>query len=309
MTRVVFSANGTDPAVWVTQLAKLLPDMEVVPFVVDDTRRADYAVVWAPDSGLFDRQRHLKAIFNLGAGVDALIRMHNLPAHVPVVRLGDAGMSVQMAEYVCHTVIRFTREFDRFEADMRGNRWKFRKPTQRGDFPVGVMGLGMIGARVARAVASFDMPVYGWSRSEKVIDGVQCLWGQSGFEPFLRATRILVCLLPLTADTDSILNKKNLAKLKPGSYLINVARGAHLVEEDLLTLLDSGQMAGATLDVFRQEPLPPTHPFWNHPKIVMTPHISARTLRDFTLAQIAEKIHILERGQPIEGIVDRARGY
>ena len=283
--------------------------MEVVPFTAQDRTPADYAVVWAPDAALFEQQLRLKAIFNLGAGVDALIRMQGLPASVPIVRLEDAGMSVQMAEYVCHAIIRFTREFETYESDMRAGHWKLRKPAQKDDYPVGVMGLGAIGARVARAVASFEMPVVGWSRNPRQIDGIQCWWGEEGLEPFLRATRILVCLLPLTPDTDSILNHENLSKLKPQSYLINVARGAHLVDEDLLSVLDSRHLAGATLDVFRQEPLPPTHPFWNHPNIVMTPHISARTLREFTVLQIAQKIRALEQGQPIHGIVDRDRGY
>jgi glyoxylate/hydroxypyruvate reductase A len=309
MTRVVFSASQTEPTRWVEGLARLLPEAKVIVFDPADTVPADYAVVWAPPATLFEQQRNLKGIFNLGAGIDALMRMKNLPASVPVVRLGDAGMSVQMAEYVCHAVIRHTRELDLFENAMRSGEWTFRKPTIRANFPVGIMGLSAIGARVAHAVAAFEFPVLGWSRTPKELPGVRCLSGAAELDAFLRAVRILVCVLPLTADTESILNLDNLSKLKSDAYLINVARGAHLVDEDLIALLAGGQLAGATLDVFREEPLPAGHPFWGHPKIVLTPHISARTLREDSLAQIAGKIRQLERGESIHGIVDRERGY
>jgi glyoxylate/hydroxypyruvate reductase A len=218
-------------------------------------------------------------------------------------------MSVQMAEYVCHAVIRHTRELDLFESASRSGQWAFRKPTIRSHYPVGIMGLGAIGARVAQALIEFEYPVRGWSRTAKNLPGVTCYSGAAGLDPFLRSCRILVCVLPLTPETESILNRENLTKLIDGAYLINVARGAHLVDADLLALLESGQLTGATLDVFREEPLPAGHPFWSHPRIVMTPHISARTLREASLAQIAGKIEQLERGLPIEGIVDRKRGY
>jgi glyoxylate/hydroxypyruvate reductase A len=171
------------------------------------------------------------------------------------------------------------------------------------------MGLGVLGPRVAQALARFEFPVNGWSRSAKAIDGVQCFSGQAGFNDFLAASRILVCLLPLTPDTDNIMCHDTLARLQPGGYVINVARGAHLVDEDLLALLDSGHLAGATLDVFRTEPLPPANPFWRHPSITITPHTSARTLRETSIAQIVGKMAALERGENIAGIVDTARGY
>jgi glyoxylate/hydroxypyruvate reductase A len=214
-----------------------------------------------------------------------------------------------MAEFVCHAVIRHFRELDAYEREMGQGRWGFRRPRSRAEHPVGVMGLGVLGARVAQAVAQFEFPVRGWSRNAKDIPGVQCFSGDQGLKDFLAVTRILVCLLPLTPETEGILNKDTLGRLMPGGYLVNVARGAHLVEEDLLALVDAGHMAGAALDVFRTEPLPAGHPFWNHPKITITPHTSARTLRDETIAQIAGKIHALGRGEPIAGVVDRKRGY
>ena len=269
---------------------------------------ADYAVVWAPPQRFFDEQAQLKGIFNIGAGVDALLKLR-LPAHALLVRLQDAGMSVQMAEYVCHAVIRHFREFDGYEADIKAGLWSYRKPRLRADFPVGVMGLGVLGQRVAQALTGFDFRVTGWSRSGKVIEGVSCFAGAAQLGDFLQASKVLVNLLPLTPDTQGIMRLETLSQLQSGGYVINVARGAHLVDDDLITLLDSGHLSGATLDVFRTEPLPAEHPFWRHSKITLTPHTSARTLRDETIAQIAGKIVALEAGQPIDGIVDQVRGY
>jgi len=155
----------------------------------------------------------------------------------------------------------------------------------------------------------FEFPVNGWSRSPKSIDGVRGFSGSGGFHDFLAASRVLVNLLPLTSDTQDILNRDTLARLQPGGYVINVARGAHLVEDDLIALLDAGHLAGATLDVFRTEPLPAGHPFWTHPKITVTPHTSARTLRTESVAQIAGKIGALERGETVSGVVDAGVGY
>jgi glyoxylate/hydroxypyruvate reductase A len=311
MSEIVFCANGGDPGVWVNELALRLPHATVRAFDPEGRpgAAADYAVVWAPDALLFEKETRLKAIFNLGAGVDALMRMPNLPKGVPIVRLGDAGMAVQMAEYVSQAVIRFMRELDHYERDMRAGRWTLRKPPVREQFPIAVLGLGAIGARVAQTLAGLEFPVSGWARSTRDVAGVRCLSGDAGLDAVLRASRIVVCLLPLTAATDSILNRTNLEKLKPGGYVINVARGAHLVDEDLIALIDSRHLSGAMLDVFRSEPLPAGHPFWSHPGIVMTPHISARTLRATTVMQISEKIQRLEQGLQIAGIVDRAQGY
>jgi glyoxylate/hydroxypyruvate reductase A len=265
-------------------------------------------VVWSPPQQFLDEQPRLKGIFNIGAGVDALLKLR-LPPDPVVVRLDDAGMSVQMAEFVCHALIRHFREFDAYARDGASGKWGFRRPRLRSEFPVGVLGLGVLGQRVAQAVAGFEFPVLGWSRGGKEVPGVRCYAGEAELSAFLAATRVLVCLLPLTPETGNILNRESLSRLQSGGYLINVARGAHLVDEDLLALLDSGHLAGAALDVFRTEPLPEDHPFWRHPKIVVTPHVSARTLRDESASQIARKIRALEGGQPIAGIVDRQRGY
>ena len=240
--------------------------------------------------------------------MDALLKLR-LPPQALVVRLDDAGMAVQMAEYVCHAVIRHFRELDGYEADTAAGRWGYRKPRLRSDYPIGVMGLGVLGERVAKALAQFDFPINGWSRSPKAIEGVRAFAGADQFNDFLAASRVLVNLLPLTPDTTDVINKDTLARLQPGAYVINVARGAHLVDEDLLAAIDSGHVAGATLDVFRTEPLPAGHPFWKHPRITVTPHTSARTLRDESIAQIARKMVALERGEAVAGVVNPGRGY
>lgn len=305
--RITVCLSQQKPEPWVAGLQAALPGAQVSAWQPGDPP-ADWAVVWAPPQAFIDEQTDLRALFNTGAGVDALLKLR-LPPSLRVVRLDDAGMSVQMAEYVCHAVIRHFREFDGYEADTREGRWSYRKPRSRADWPVGVMGLGVLGTRVAQALRVFDFPVHGWSRSPREVPGVVCHAGEAALDGFLASCRVLVNLLPLTPQTENILNRQTLGRLLPGGYLINVARGAHLVDDDLLALLDSGYLAGATLDVFRTEPLPAAHPFWSHPRLTVTPHTSARTLRDESIAQIAGKIAALQRGEPVAGVVDPVRGY
>jgi glyoxylate/hydroxypyruvate reductase A len=308
--RITVCLTDNRPDAWIEGLRAALPGADVQNWT-PGAPQADHAVVWSPPQSFIDQQPGLRGIFNIGAGVDALLKLR-LPPQALVVRLDDAGMSVQMAEYVCHALIRHFREFDLYEADAREGRWGFRKPREREDFPVGVMGLGVLGQRVAKAIAQFEFPINGWSRSPKAIEGLRCFAGEGEFDAFLGATRVLVNLLPLTESTRGILNRETLTRLnggKPGGYLVNVARGAHLVEADLIPLLDGGQLDGATLDVFEVEPLPAGHPFWRHPKITVTPHGSARTVRGASVAQIARKILAIERGEPVAGVVDPKRGY
>lgn len=304
--RIIFCA-ATDPQPWLEALRQEFPQAQLAAWH-SGAPPADYAVVWAPPQQFFDEQTQLKAVFNMGAGVDALLKRDINPG-LPLVRLNDAGMGVQMAEYVCHALIRHTRQFDVFETQARTGQWHEPVPLERAGYPVGILGLGVLGERVARAVAALDFPVLGWSRSPKQVAGVRSLWGMNQLPAFLAQTRVLVNLLPLTPETENILNRSTLSQLQAGAYLINVARGRHVVEEDVLALLDSGQLAGATLDVFRTEPLPPAHPFWRHPRVTVTPHIAGRTILPETVAQIAGKVRALEAGLPIDGLVDRSRGY
>ncbi|OYU31165.1 MAG: glyoxylate/hydroxypyruvate reductase A [Comamonadaceae bacterium PBBC2] len=298
---------GLPPEPWVQAVQHAFPSATVSAWT-PGAAPADHAIVWAPPQQFIDEQTGLQTLFNIGAGVDALLQL-KLPSSLKVVRLDDAGMSVQMAEFVCHAVIRHFREFDGYDADTQLGKWSYRKPRSRADFAVGVMGLGVLGERVAKALQVFEFPVNGYSRSAKDLPGIRCFSGAQGLPDFLQATRVLVNLMPLTPETENILNQTTLSQLQKGGYVINVARGKHLVEEDLIQLIDSGHLAGATLDVFRTEPLPLDHPFWQHPKITVTPHTSARTLREESIAQIVGKIQALQRGEPINGVVDPQRGY
>jgi len=304
---VAMFCNHAVGAAWETGLREHLPETPLVvwPQVAAE---AESAIVWSPSQAFIDAHPKLRFIFNMGAGVDGLMRLR-LPEQARIVRIEDGGMAVQMADYVCHALLRHFREFDVYADSTAAGQWTQRPPRSRSQFPVGVMGLGMLGQRVARTVAAFDFPVFGWSQSPKEIEGVTCLSGADRFDEFLSRTRVLVCLLPLTPATEGILRHDTLSRLQPGGYLINVARGAHLVEDDLLRLIDSGHLAGATLDVTRQEPLPPEHRFWNEPKVVLTPHISAQTVIGEGASQIAAKIRASRQDGALTGVVDPRKGY
>jgi glyoxylate/hydroxypyruvate reductase A len=305
--RISFCCADTPPDAWLQELRAALPGATISLWQPGDPA-ADYGIVWQPPQAFFDEQPQLKAAFNIGAGVDALLRL-NIATPTQLVRLDDAGMGAQMAEYVCHAAIRHYRQFAGYDADQQSGVWKQREVLPRSAMPVGIMGLGVLGARVAKAVAQFDFPVNGWSRTPKDVPGVRCFHGAKGFHDFLAASKVLVSVLPATPETRDLINRNTLSRLQPGGYLINVARGAQLVEEDLLALLAEGHMAGAALDVFRTEPLPAGHPFWAHPKIAITPHSAALTIRAESIAQIAAKIAAMQSGTPVAGLVDRQRGY
>ncbi|QYD68847.1 glyoxylate/hydroxypyruvate reductase A [Paraburkholderia edwinii] len=312
--RILFYTPPSDTEAWLADLRRALPEADVREWKPGDTAPADFAVVWRPPHEMLAGRSGLRAVFNLGAGVDAILAIEReqpgtLPAGVPLVRLEDTGMAPQMAEYVVHAVLRYLRRFDEYAQLQAEHRWHVLEPHARESFTVGVLGLGVLGAHVAQAVASFGLPVRGYSRSARHIDGIETYAGPAQFDAFLDSVKVLVNLLPHTPDTHDVLNANTFAKLAEGAYLINVARGAHLVERDLLDALKSGRIAAATLDVFREEPMPADHPFWREPRITITPHSSALTLRTESVAQVAQKIVALTRGETISGIVDLARGY
>jgi glyoxylate/hydroxypyruvate reductase A len=275
----------------------------------DAPPEADYVAVWKPPADVFARVRAAKAIFNLGAGVDRLLALSTLPAGVPVVRIEDGGMAAQMIDYVTLAVLGAYREAHAYGEQQRAADWRPRPPLSKSAFGVGVLGFGVLGQAVAAALVPFGFPVAGWSRTRKTVAGVLSFAGAAELPAFLARTRSLVCLLPATADTRDFVGGALLAALPRGAHLVNVARGDIVVDADLLAALDSGHVAGATLDVFRDEPLPPAHPFWHHPRVTLTPHVSAVTLVAESVAQVAAKIRRLEQGLPVGGVVDRARGY
>ncbi len=308
--KILFVAGDPKPERWTVPIKELLPEAEVYVWDPEGPAvSADYAIVWQPPEALFERETHLKAVFNLGAGIDGLLKVANLPEALTVVRLEDAGMSVQMAEYVLHQLLEASRGMETYREQQRQSLWKIHRPIKRSEWPVGVMGLGHIGKRVARTLANLDYQVSGWARGEHSLEGVNTFAGPVQLGDFLKATRVLVNTLPLTDETRDIINYELLSQLQPGAVLINVGRGKHLVEEDLLRALDDGTVLRASLDVFRKEPLPEGHPVWQRQEITITPHISARTLRDATLEQITGKIRDHAAGRAISGIVDTDRGY
>ena len=311
--RIVFCCAGDDPQPWEAELRRALPGLEFTVWSPGAPATADFALVWKPPQRFIDEQPQLKGLFNVAAGVDALMRLH-LPPGLPIVRLEDAGMGVQMAEYVCHAVTRHFRGFEALEAQQRQGRWVLPPEPDRSAYPVGVMGLGVLGRRVVQALQAFEFTVHAWTRTPpaQVPAGVHSHVGDEALPGFLARSRALVCLLPLTPHTENILNRRNLSRLPRGAHVVNVARGAHVVDEDLLDLLDEGHLDSATLDVFRQEPLPAGHPFWQHPRIRLTPHTSARTLCGDSVQQIVGKIAQAAAGVPwsqIGGLVDLERGY
>jgi glyoxylate/hydroxypyruvate reductase A len=309
--RILLYRPDGDTGPWADDFARHLPGAQCVAWTEGaKPPPCDYAVVWAPPAAMLRELAEVKAVFLMGAGADALLK-HGaaLPARVPFVRLGDAGMGVQMGEYVTHAVLRYFRRFDQYEDQAAVGEWRPLLTHERASFTIGVMGAGVLGRRVLDCLRPFGFPLQAWSRTDKDIDGVRCFAGDEGLDAFLRGSRVLVCMLPLTEATANILNRANMGKLPHGAYVINVARGAHLAEPDLLAYVKSGHIAGATLDVFRNEPLPPQHPFWEEPRITITPHIAALTLRDESVRQIAGKIGQLERGEPVAGVIDRELGY
>ncbi|CAE6861612.1 2-hydroxyacid dehydrogenase [Paraburkholderia domus] len=312
--KILFYMPHADAAAWLHDFARALPEAELREWQTGDTEPADFAVVWRPPREMLAGRDNLRAIFNLGAGVDAILALEHeqpgtLPRNAPLIRLEDTGMAPQMAEYVTHAVLRYMRRFDEYQTLQSERRWHVLDAHPRETFTVGVLGMGVLGAHVAQALAAFGMPVRGYSRSARQIDGITTFAGAAEFDAFLDGVKVLVNLLPHTPDTGDVLNQRTFSKLAKGAYLINVARGGHLVEPDLLEALASGQLAAATLDVFREEPLPPDHPFWQEPRITITPHMSALTLREESVTQVAQKMAAIMRGETVSGVVDIERGY
>jgi glyoxylate/hydroxypyruvate reductase A len=307
--RILMHYPGPAAGAWHDAFVRALPEAEVVRWTPHDASAFDYAIVYKPDPGQAAALARVKAVFNLGAGVDPFLAMPALPPSVALIRLEDAGMAEQMAEYAAYAVLRVFRDFPRYAADQRERRWSPQRRADKSAFRVGVLGLGVMGQRVATTLADLGFPVLGWSRGARAIDGVTTLAGADGLRALLSQCRVVIALLPRTPETEGLLNRDTLSLLPPGAWLVNLARGALVVEPDLVALLDAGRLGGAMLDVFVDEPLPADHPFWHHPRIEITPHVSGLTLLEPAVAQVAGKIRALARGLPVTGVVDRERRY
>ena len=287
--------------------------VHLLPEASFDPAEIAYAAVWKPAPGELAGFANLRAIFNLGAGVDALMGDKTLPA-VPLVRVAVTDLTDRMTEFVVLHVLMHHRQEPYLRQSQRDRRWAPRFQWPASAVSVGIMGLGVLGAHAAKTLKGIGFQVAGWSRSEKRIEGIECFAGRQQHEPFLRRTDILVCMLPLTPQTRHILNRDLFSKLRRSGpigapVLINAGRGGLQNETDLLACLDDGTLGAASLDVFSEEPLPAASPFWSHPKVVLTPHNAADTDPDEISKYVARQIARFEAGDALENVVDRNRGY
>jgi glyoxylate/hydroxypyruvate reductase A len=307
---VLFYSDIDAPAPWRDAFALELPEMEFRVWPdAGERARVTYALVWRPQPGLLASLPNLKAILSLGAGVDHVLLDPQLPEGVPIVRMVDAGLAAQMSEYALYGVLHFHRSMQHYADQQRRAEWRQVPAVPAQQRSVGVMGLGVLGSDFARKVVPLGFKVLGWSRTPKSLPGVTTFHGHEALSAFLGETEILANFLPLTAETAGILNASTFGRLPRGACIINIARGAHLDERDLVAALDGGQLAGAMLDVFQREPLPPEHRFWHHPHVVVTPHVAAQAIAALMVEQVIDNIRRIERGQQPLGLVNRGRGY
>ena len=307
---LLFRSSIDSEARWQPQLTRLMPGLEVRIWPeIGDPAEIDYALVWRPDPGLLASLPNLKLILSLGAGVDHILCDPHLPRGVPIVRLVDPYMTDAMSEYVILQVLRLHRQELDYRTQQEKGIWLELDQKNAAERTVGILGFGALGQDAGRKLQGLGFDVAVWGRRQRTVEGLRGCAGHAGLPALLGRSEILVCLLPLTAETEGILNASTFAMLPKGAALINAARGRHLVEQDLLAALASGQLAAAVLDVFRDEPLPGGHPFWHHPRIVVTPHVAAATHPPTAAPIILDNIRRFEAGRPLLNRVDPAQGY
>ena len=310
---IIFYHPTFDTAWWLQALEKAIPGAKVREWKSGDNAHADYALVWHPPVEML-AGRKLKAVFALGAGVDSILsklKAHPemLDASIPLFRLEDTGMGLQMQEYAVSQVLHWFRRFDDYQALKNEAKWQPLEEYTREAFTIGIMGAGVLGAKVAEQLQHWGFPLRCWSRTRKSWPGVESFAGTEELGALLSQTRVLINLLPNTPETVGIINTSLLNQLQDGAYVLNLARGVHIVEEDLLVALNNGKLKGAMLDVFSREPLPVQSPLWQHPRVAMTPHIAAVTRPAEAVDYISRTILHLENGDAVTGQVDRVRGY
>jgi glyoxylate/hydroxypyruvate reductase len=300
---------------WVERFKRLLPDRDIVVLGENfDKSTIRYVATWGPKPGSLSGLPNLEAIFSLGAGVDHLMSYPDLP-DVPIVRVAQDDLTHRMSEYMVLHCLMYLRDQRRFDEDQKAKRWKpDRAPPIAGDVRVGIMGFGVLGQDSARKLKMMGFDVAGWSRKAKKVEGFEVYGGEEGLRPFLNRTDILIALMPLTPETEGMLNRSLFEKLARdgrlgGPILINAGRGKLQVEADILSCLDDGTLRAATLDVFETEPLPEDSPLWTHPRVTVTPHNSATSEPEATARYIAQQIRRHEAGEPFENVVDKQRGY
>lgn len=295
--------------VWRRLFAEQMPDMSFRIWPdVGDAAQVRYLAAWAPPAEVVHALPNLEILFSTGAGVDQLAA-GALPPGLRIVRMVEPGIIAGMAEYVTMAVLALHRDLPFLIAEQRAGRWTFRAPPLAAQRTVGIMGLGELGRASLEALRPFGFPLIGWSRSRHHIDGVDCFAGEDELPAFLARTDILVCLLPLTPQTRGILSRETFAQLPRGAMIVNAARGGHLVDEDLIEALDSGQIGAAMLDVTDPEPLTSGHRFYDHPAIILTPHIASVTRSESSGAVLIDNLRRLAAGLPPIGEIDPKHGY
>jgi glyoxylate/hydroxypyruvate reductase A len=310
-TAVLLSTRADAMADWAEALGALDPSLDIRLFPdAGDPAEIEAAVVWTEhDMAELRRYPNLKLIVSMGAGVDHLLRPPGPPPGVPVARLVDARLTQGMTEWVLLNVLRFHRQDPEYRAQQAARTWQELPAPDTASRRIGILGLGVLGGAAARALRGLGFPVIGWSRRPKALEGVACCHGADGLAAMVPRTDILVCLLPLTPETRGIIGGELLRSLPRGAYVINGGRGGHVVDADLLRALDTGQVAGAALDVFEPEPLPAAHPYWSHPKVFVTPHAASMTIPRSAAPQVVDNIHRMRAGRPLINLVDPAAGY
>jgi len=314
MVALLLHLADFDEKRWAQGFAAALPGHRVILRGDDyDPAEIDYIFIWKPAPDAFDGLVNLKAVLSLGAGVDALLRHPHLPDR-PIVRFVDDDLTQRMSDYVLANVTIHTRLWARFKADQEARRWVQLYPPPAWTVTVGVMGLGVLGLDAIRHLKAFGYRLRGWSRTKKDIEGVETFAGNGAFNAFLAGTDILVNLLPLTDETQGILNYETFGKLNrdgltDGPVVINAGRGGHQREADLVRALTDGTLSAASLDVFEVEPLPQSSPLWDLPNCLITPHIAAASSEVTGVACFSKVILEHEAGEPLPNVVDVTRGY
>ncbi|MDR5589498.1 glyoxylate/hydroxypyruvate reductase A [Christiangramia sp. SM2212] len=307
---VLIVCPGKDPENWVNALKNQHPGMNVYVYPEDhDTEEVEFALSWNHPRGLYKNYPNLKVIASMGAGVDHILSDSALPEGVEITKVVDDTLTEDMGDFVLSQVMNHIRGLHHYVKSQNKKEWEKFQYKRPQDTTVGIMGLGVLGNAVADKLHKNFFKVNGWSRTEKNCENVKSYFGKDQLEEFLQNSEILVCLLPLTEDTENILNADLFDMLPEGAYVINVGRGEHLVEHDLMEMIDNGHLSGASLDVFREEPLPDEHPFWEHTKINITPHIASLTMPESVVPQIAENYDRMKEEEPLKNKVELDKGY
>jgi len=298
---------GRDPQPWIDAIRKQNDQLEIEVYRdIQYPEKVEVALLWQHPKGILADFPNLKMISSMGAGVDHILSDDSIPEDLPIVRIVDEKLTWSMTNYVVMGVLNFHRQVTRYQQLKEDRNWDMSEP----EIPVtvGVMGVGALGFDVLEKLDFMGFSVAGFVFSEKD-DFPYPYFPKEKLEEFLKQVNVLVCLLPLTSDTENILNKSLFEKVNPRTYLINVARGRHLVDEDLVDAISKGQLSGAMLDVYRKEPLPKDHPFWDNESIFMTPHIASVTNPEAASPQVVENIRRMEANEPLLNLVNRSRGY